>query len=160
MSFFGGQGNKFLTARLAGMANTASINASALATQTSLGGVGALAGGGVGGGLGMGEDATADTAAGGGFGLSDLFGGFMASGGDVSPGKAYIVGEKRPELFIPKTSGQIVPSTQTASGKQQARNTTINNTFNFSEKTDLFKKSPSQVNAEQSRQLSIANSRN
>lgn len=41
--------------------------------------------------------------------LGSLFGGFRASGGPVSAGKAYVVGEKRPELFVPSTSGRIVP---------------------------------------------------
>lgn len=38
-----------------------------------------------------------------------LFGGFRADGGPVSPGKAYVVGEKQPELFVPRTPGMIVP---------------------------------------------------
>lgn len=32
-----------------------------------------------------------------------------ASGGPVSAGRPYVVGEKRPELFIPSTGGRIVP---------------------------------------------------
>jgi hypothetical protein len=31
-------------------------------------------------------------------------------GGDVAAGKAYVVGEKRPELFVPSSSGRIEPS--------------------------------------------------
>jgi len=47
---------------------------------------------------------------GGGIGLfGQLFGGFRANGGDVQAGRAYIVGEKRPELFVPKTNGTIIP---------------------------------------------------
>lgn len=42
--------------------------------------------------------------------MSSLFGGFRENGGPVEAGKAYIVGEKRPELFIPNTSGRIEPS--------------------------------------------------
>jgi hypothetical protein len=34
----------------------------------------------------------------------------METGGQVTPGNAYIVGEKRPEVFVPSTSGRIVPS--------------------------------------------------
>jgi hypothetical protein len=34
----------------------------------------------------------------------------MESGGDVTAGKAYIVGEKRPEVFVPREHGRIVPS--------------------------------------------------
>lgn len=41
---------------------------------------------------------------------STLFGGFMAKGGPVYPGQAYIVGERGPELFMPRTSGQVVPN--------------------------------------------------
>lgn len=52
---------------------------------------------------------------GGGFGgifsaLGSLFGGARATGGPVSAGKAYVVGERRPELFVPNTSGRIIPS--------------------------------------------------
>lgn len=48
---------------------------------------------------------------GGGFGgfLASIFGGFKAAGGPVSAGRAYVVGEKRPELFVPNTSGKIIP---------------------------------------------------
>lgn len=42
--------------------------------------------------------------------LGSIFGGFREGGGDVQSGKAYVVGEKRPELFVPKTSGTIIPS--------------------------------------------------
>lgn len=58
-----------------------------------------LATGGIGGSLFGG----AGVAGGGGIG-------FRASGGPVSAGQPYIVGEKRPELFVPNTSGTILPS--------------------------------------------------
>lgn len=35
---------------------------------------------------------------------------FRASGGDVSAGRPYVVGEKRPELFVPNVSGTILPN--------------------------------------------------
>lgn len=38
------------------------------------------------------------------------FGGFREHGGPVTAGKSYIVGEKRPELFVPGTSGRILPT--------------------------------------------------
>lgn len=41
--------------------------------------------------------------------LSSMFGGFRANGGPVEAGQAYVVGEKRPEMFIPETSGTILP---------------------------------------------------
>ena len=42
--------------------------------------------------------------------LNGTFGGFKASGGPVSAGTSYVVGEKGPELFVPNTSGSIVPN--------------------------------------------------
>jgi tape measure domain-containing protein len=38
------------------------------------------------------------------------------SGGPVSAGQPYIVGERRPELFVPSSSGYIMPSVPTAGG--------------------------------------------
>lgn len=37
-------------------------------------------------------------------------GGYRADGGPVKKGKAYVVGEKRPELFVPDRDGTIIPS--------------------------------------------------
>jgi hypothetical protein len=45
-----------------------------------------------------------------------LFGGARATGGPVTAGKAYLVGENQPELFVPNTSGVILPNTNMASG--------------------------------------------
>jgi hypothetical protein len=42
------------------------------------------------------------------------FGGGKAMGGMVVPNTAYIVGERGPELFVPQTSGTIVPNNKTA----------------------------------------------
>jgi len=39
-----------------------------------------------------------------------LVAGMRESGGDVQAGQAYVVGEKRPELFVPTESGTIIPS--------------------------------------------------
>jgi len=41
-----------------------------------------------------------------------LFGGFFANGGSPPVGKPSIVGERGPELFVPNTSGTIVPNHQ------------------------------------------------
>lgn len=47
--------------------------------------------------------------------IGQLFGGlFRANGGPVEAGQPYIVGEKRPELFVPNVSGRIVPRVPTA----------------------------------------------
>ena len=39
-----------------------------------------------------------------------------ATGGPVQRGRPYIVGERRPELFIPSTSGRIEPSVPSGIG--------------------------------------------
>ncbi len=41
--------------------------------------------------------------------LGGLFGGARESGGPVQAGRAYVVGEKRPELYVPKMDGTIIP---------------------------------------------------
>lgn len=38
------------------------------------------------------------------------FGGFRAGGGPVSGGRSYIVGERGPEVFMPSSSGNIIPN--------------------------------------------------
>lgn len=48
--------------------------------------------------------------------IASFFGGGRASGGDVVPGKWYMVGEEGPEPFIPRTPGTILP-TGSAIGK-------------------------------------------
>lgn len=48
----------------------------------------------------------------GGFNVAGLFGGARAAGGPVSGGKAYLVGERGPELFRPSSAGAIVPNNQ------------------------------------------------
>ncbi len=72
-----------------------------IAASAIRGGLGALFGGGGGGG-------------GGGLGglLGSILGGLTgapgrATGGPVSPGRAYRVGERGPEWFVPTTSGQV-----------------------------------------------------
>jgi hypothetical protein len=56
----------------------------------------------------------AGTVAGGLFG--GLFGGARAAGGPVSPGQAYLTGERGPELFVPRVPGNIVPNGRLATG--------------------------------------------
>lgn len=59
-----------------------------------------------------------DSVTGGGFGglFSKLFGGARASGGPVWPGSAFLVGERGPEIFVPRGAGNIVPNGATGSG--------------------------------------------
>jgi methyl-accepting chemotaxis protein len=42
--------------------------------------------------------------------LGGIFGGFRASGGPVSAGKAYMVGEQGPEMIVPGASGTVIPN--------------------------------------------------
>lgn len=43
--------------------------------------------------------------------IGDVFAGmFKADGGPVTGNRPYVVGERGPELFVPRTSGQIVPN--------------------------------------------------
>lgn len=39
------------------------------------------------------------------------FGGARAGGGDVISGRAYLVGEDGPEMFVPRTAGAVMPNT-------------------------------------------------
>lgn len=57
--------------------------------------------------------------------VAGLFGGARADGGPVSFGRAYLVGERGPELFTPATSGRIVPNDQLGGGGMSL--TVINN---------------------------------
>ena len=53
--------------------------------------------------------------AGGGFGTGNAYGnldlgGFLADGGSASANTPYIVGERGPELFVPRSSGTVIPN--------------------------------------------------
>lgn len=50
------------------------------------------------------------------------FGGFMEGGGLIGPqqlGQAFVVGEKRPELFVPRQTGTMMPNAAAALGGSQ-----------------------------------------
>jgi hypothetical protein len=104
-------------------------------------------------------------AAGGGGILGGLFGkllGFLnipglAGGGDVMPGKTYIVGEDHPEFFSPKTAGTIAPSLKFSGGKPApVINFHVNGVSDF----DSFRRSQPQIAAGLQQQLAIASARN
>jgi hypothetical protein len=75
--------------------------------------------------------------------LGSLFGGFRAEGGNVEVGKAYVVGEKRPELFIPRAAGTIVKSVSSS----DTRNINVVNQLHVHGATDAdsFRKSQTQI---------------
>lgn len=60
--------------------------------------------------------------------LANFFGGARASGGPVSAGRAYIVGENGPELYMPGNNGHIVPANETRRmlGGRQIGDVTVN----------------------------------
>ena len=59
--------------------------------------------------------------------LGGILGGlFRANGGPVKAGKPYIVGERQPELFVPRTSGTILPSTDIGGGDNTTNMVTVN----------------------------------
>jgi phage-related minor tail protein len=43
-------------------------------------------------------------------GFGKIFGGARAEGGPVDASKAYLIGEKGPEIFVPKTGGMVLPN--------------------------------------------------
>src|SRR5690606_40222933 len=45
--------------------------------------------------------------------MGAFFGGAKAGGGDVLGSRAYLVGEQGPEMFVPRTSGAIIPAAKT-----------------------------------------------
>ena len=48
--------------------------------------------------------------------IAGIFGGKRASGGPVSAGRAYLVGEKGPELMVPSGMGRIIPNHELSGG--------------------------------------------
>lgn len=100
-------------------------------------------GGGGGGGFGgMGGGG------GGGFGdilgqVGDWFGGFFAEGGNFSGGKPIVVGERGPEMIMPRSSGTVIPNGQTSAAMRP-----INVNMNISTPdVASFRRSQSQIAA-------------
>ncbi len=56
-------------------------------------------------------------------GITDIFGGFFAKGGRPDSGKVSVVGENGPELFIPDTSGRVIPNNQLSTGSNEGSGT-------------------------------------
>jgi tail tape-measure protein len=102
----------------------------------------------------IGEAAGAVGGAVGGFGkliggFLGAFGGAKAGGGDLSPGRWYIAGERGPEIIAPKTAGVAVPMGRGSS-------TQIVNNFNGVRDVDMFRRSENQIMAQFHRQSAIA----
>jgi hypothetical protein len=82
---------------------------------------------------------------GGGF-FSSLFGGFRADGGPVNAGTSYIVGERGPEVFVPKVAGTIAPNESLASRAGDGRQVSIVQHINVP--ANMNRQSASQLAAE------------
>jgi hypothetical protein len=77
--------------------------------------------------------------------IGSLFGGFFANGGQPPVGKTSVVGERGPELFVPKVAGTIIPNDQLRSlfnfdaakttGTNQVVNNYYYNTYDESDKS-------------------------
>jgi len=61
-------------------------------------------------------------------GLASFFGGARAGGGMVRAGRAYLVGERGPELMVPHASGTVVPAGLAGAGGGGTVVNVINNT--------------------------------
>jgi hypothetical protein len=89
--------------------------------------------------------------------ISAAFGGGLADGGDMTPGKAYLVGEDHPEiLFAGRSGGSVSPSLKMGGG------TTVNQTNHYHgvSDADSFRRSEAQTAASHARDTSIALKRN
>jgi len=69
---------------------------------------------------------------GGGFGTGNKFGnqdlgGFLADGGPANANTPYVVGERGPELFVPKSSGTVIPNNQI--NNMMGSSTTVTNNY-------------------------------
>lgn len=80
-------------------------------------------------------------------GAGDFFGGFFADGGMPPMGKVSVVGEKGPELFVPKSAGTIIPNSQIKQG-----NTQVNVTV-YAKDLGSFRQSEAQIAAQMQRAL-------
>ena len=142
----GSSASKALFVQMAGL-SAAGVGALPLG---NLGGLGSL--------LGLGGSTTTGTttpgSSSGGGGLLGGFGSFLGSiasflpfladGGDVQPGHAYVVGERRPELFVPRSAGTIVPSVPNSGTEKHLH---VRNELHIHGVTDAdsFKRSSSQI---------------
>ena len=61
--------------------------------------------------------------------IGNFFAGFRAEGGPVGAGNSYVVGEKGPELFVPGSSGSIIPNGSMGAGGRSGPS--VNVTYNI-----------------------------
>jgi phage-related minor tail protein len=87
--------------------------------------------------------------------LGDIFGGMRADGGDMTPGKAYMVGERGPEMIMPRSAGTVIPNH--ALGGGTTKNVNMGGIhFHNVHDMDTFKKSSAQIQRDFGRTTQIA----
>jgi hypothetical protein len=57
--------------------------------------------------------------------FGSFFGGGKAGGGDTIAGRAYLIGEQGPEMFVPRTAGAIIPADQTEAMRGRGAGSTV-----------------------------------
>jgi len=85
--------------------------------------------------------------------LGSLFGGAFAEGGNPPINKPSLVGEKGPELFVPKTAGTIIPNGGTGTMTGGMMNAPITNNYITNNINALDAKSVAQLFAENRKTL-------
>lgn len=89
--------------------------------------------------------------------LGSWFGGGRASGGDVMPRTAYLVGEQGPEMFVPRTAGTVIPAAATASMREGRSSRGGDQTVIFNVAGGIDRRSAEQIAlAERRKQLESA----
>jgi hypothetical protein len=85
-----------------------------------------------------------------------FFGGALAGGGSMYAGKAYLVGERGPELVMPSSAGTVIPADRTAA-MLGGRGASVTNNFMMPGRYDS--RTQAQVAADSSRSIQRATSR-
>lgn len=86
------------------------------------------------------------------------FGAFFANGGNPPVGKVSVVGEKGPELFVPRGAGTIIPADE-ISRRRGAKQTSIRNTIQVNVMPGASRESADQAAASMARALQRAQGR-
>jgi lambda family phage tail tape measure protein len=90
------------------LANSLIADFARIQAKKAIAGLFSMGGGGGGGGFSFGTLLS---------GFTGMFGGGRASGGAVEAGKSFLVGERGPEMFTPKGSGNIIPNNALGGGQ-------------------------------------------
>jgi tape measure domain-containing protein len=58
--------------------------------------------------------------------VGSIFGGGRANGGPITAGRAYLVGERGPEMIVPRTNGVVIPNLAGMGGRSRAVQPIVN----------------------------------